>query len=113
MTTCDVDQACFGQNKYHPGQPTSFRYGCFNFEMCRVLMKTAFDDLARCENGGDSCGTDNSGVCNVCCRGGGCNYGDCHVIRNQLYDQYKNNGVFDLDTLESKSGGTTQSPGGK
>ncbi|XP_052806402.1 uncharacterized protein LOC128235636 isoform X2 [Mya arenaria] len=106
MTTCDVDQACFGQNKYYPGQPTSFRYGCFNFEICRVMMKNAFDDLARClAPNATNCGTDHSGICNVCCRGGGCNYGDCHTLRQRLFEEY-NRGVFSVDTLKSTPGVT-------
>ncbi|XP_052792768.1 uncharacterized protein LOC128226764 [Mya arenaria] len=62
LTTCDVDQACFGQTKHHPGQPTSIRYGCFNFELCRDVMKTAFDDLTRCLAQNANCDTDHSGV---------------------------------------------------
>ncbi|XP_052809960.1 uncharacterized protein LOC128238269 [Mya arenaria] len=109
LTTCDLDQACIGQTKpKYVGLPSYFRYGCFNFQICRVMMKTAFDDLNRCHGHNTSstdCGDPNMGLCNVCCRGGGCNYGDCHTVRLRLYEEYRR-GLFSLDTLESSSGVT-------
>ncbi|XP_052792753.1 uncharacterized protein LOC128226756 [Mya arenaria] len=108
LTLCDSSQACYAQNQYHPGSDMSFRYGCFNFQMCRIMMKTAFDDLNQClghNTNLTACSTSMTEVCNFCCRGGGCNYGDCHIVRQQLFEEYKR-GLFSLDTLESSSGVT-------
>jgi len=56
-------------------------------QICKLLMKQAFQDLARCEgHEGDllmGCGSHIDGVCNACCADGGCNYGTCGDIRSK------------------------------
>ncbi|XP_052792792.1 uncharacterized protein LOC128226780 [Mya arenaria] len=99
---CRSRQACFARNHYHGGSPLASRYGCFNFEICKLLMRRAFDDLKRCYGIEDTylCDNNNDSVCNVCCRDGGCNYGDCQKIKRRLFEEYKQ-GLFSLDTLKS------------
>ncbi|XP_052220808.1 uncharacterized protein LOC127837590 [Dreissena polymorpha] len=97
LTTCDTDQVCYAHNEYHPGSAMTFKYGCQNKYVCRLLMKRFFEDMRRCV-GSTEC-LHESVLCDVCCGDGGCNYGDCKIIKARLF-QLWTAGKLNNDTLQ-------------
>ncbi|XP_052223954.1 uncharacterized protein LOC127839606 [Dreissena polymorpha] len=88
LTTCDTDQVCFSHNEYHPGLAPTFKYGCQNKYICRLLMKRVFEDLRHCAGAGASgpeCQHETLN-CDVCCGDEACNYGDCRQLKARLYN---------------------------
>ncbi|XP_052787771.1 uncharacterized protein LOC128222717 [Mya arenaria] len=104
FTTCDSNEVCQAETRHHPGSPLTYRYGCQNKNICKLLMKRAFDHLQACEGREGTEGCQFQSTCFVCCAEGGCNYGDCNTTLKELYRQYKMN-IFSLDTLKSTPAG--------
>ncbi|XP_052221923.1 uncharacterized protein LOC127838306 [Dreissena polymorpha] len=101
LTTCDTDQVCFAKNEYHPGSAMTFKYGCQNKYICRLLMKRVFEDLRHCASAGASdleCQHESQN-CDVCCGDAACNYDDCKTIKGRLYKLWTL-GKFNNDTLK-------------
>ncbi|XP_052790034.1 uncharacterized protein LOC128224269 isoform X2 [Mya arenaria] len=104
LTTCDANEVCQAETHYRPGLSLTFRYGCQNINMCKLLMKRAFEHLQECDGREGTEGCQFQSTCYACCADGGCNYSDCSSLQKRLYQLYKNQ-LFSLDTLSTRSSG--------
>jgi len=126
MSLCSPNEVCVASTTVVGGKPEFF-FGCYSKAICKVLMNNTFADLDNCygkdltdPNTPDSvkelCGEVETtspapggkrqaggqvNVCHACCGDTGCNYGDCRVLREQMYAYYKN-GLLDFDDLKYK-----------
>ncbi|KAH3800704.1 hypothetical protein DPMN_154344 [Dreissena polymorpha] len=99
LTTCDTDQVCSVHNEFHPGSATTFRYGCQNKYICRVLMRNVFEFMLRCAGISSAECQHDSVLCDVCCGDGACNYDDCRILKGRLF-QLWTAGKLNNDTLQ-------------
>ncbi|KAH3800773.1 hypothetical protein DPMN_154415 [Dreissena polymorpha] len=99
LTTCDTDQVCYAHNEYHPGSAMTFKYGCQNKYMCKVLMRNVFEFMSRCAGSSSAECQHDSVNCDVCCGDGGCNYDDCKQIKARHYNLWVL-GKLNNDTLQ-------------
>ncbi|KAH3800757.1 uncharacterized protein LOC127837589 isoform X3 [Dreissena polymorpha] len=99
LTTCDPDQVCYAHNEYNPGSATTFKYGCQNKYMCKVLMRNVFEFMSRCAGSSSAECQHDSVNCDVCCGDGACNFDDCKQIKARLYNLWVL-GKLNNDTLQ-------------